>query len=223
MQRKAFDGPDILGEVSFDLAPGEVAALLGPSGCGKTTLLNLIAGLDADFVGRIAPPEGPVAMVFQTPRLLPWRTLAENVALAARVTDAAARTLLKSVGLEDAADQYPEMTSLGMQRRAALARALAVRPGLVLMDEPLVSLDPENAAQMRDLIRTQLSSSGASAVITTHDRHEALSLADRVLELEGTPARLIRDRHSPLGRKERTNPSSVDALYNRWFGTTNAL
>ncbi len=219
LRQKSFGGVPVLGEVAFALAPGEIAALLGPSGCGKTTLLSMIAGLDGDYTGHIAPPEGPIAMVFQTPRLLPWRTLVENITIAAKVSDREARALLETVGLGAAADRYPEKTSLGMQRRAALARALAIKPALVLMDEPLVSLDTENAELMRDLIRSQLASSGATALMTTHDRVEALTLADRVLELDGVPAELARDRTSPLGRDERQSPGSVAALHERWFGS----
>ncbi|MEM8842318.1 MAG: ATP-binding cassette domain-containing protein, partial [Pseudomonadota bacterium] len=167
LRQKSFGGVPVLGEVTFALAPGEIAALLGPSGCGKTTLLAMIAGLDSDYTGRIEPPGGPVAMVFQTPRLLPWRRLVDNIAIAAKVPVAEARALLEAVGLGASADMFPEKTSLGMQRRAALARALAIKPALVLMDEPLVSLDTANAELMRDLIRSQLARSGATALITT--------------------------------------------------------
>ncbi|MEM8840798.1 MAG: ATP-binding cassette domain-containing protein, partial [Pseudomonadota bacterium] len=169
--------------------------------------------------GRIEPPGGPVAMVFQTPRLLPWRRLVDNIAIAAKVPVAEARALLEAVGRGAAADMFPEKTALGMQRRAALARARAIKPALVLMDEPLVSLDTANAELMRDLIRSQLARSGATALITTHDRVEALTLADRVLELDGVPAELVRDRTSPLGRDERQSPGSVAALHQRWFGS----
>ncbi|MEM7505181.1 MAG: ATP-binding cassette domain-containing protein [Pseudomonadota bacterium] len=215
---KAFEGAPVLRDLRFDLAEGEVAALLGPSGCGKTTLLSLIAGLDTDFAGRIERPEGALAVVFQNPRLLPWRSLAQNIALIPGSGGMArARELLNAVGLAEAADQHPEKVSLGMQRRAALARALAMRPSLVLMDEPLVSLDAENVGVMRGLIRGLLAESGATALITTHDRREALALADRVLEIGDTPARMLRDRRSPLDREERRNTEDVEALYRAWF------
>ena len=220
IRTKSFAGRSILADLAFDLAPGEVACLLGPSGCGKTTLLSLIAGLDDDFEGMIERPDGRIAMVFQAPRLLPWRTLAENIALipGSGGTDAARRKLA-DVGLAEAADAYPEKVSLGMQRRAALARALAIEPGLILMDEPLVSLDPENAAAMRQLIGDLLNRSGAAALIATHDRREALALADRILELGGTPATLIRDRRSPLMTGERRDAGAVEAVYREWFGS----
>ncbi|TVQ56144.1 MAG: ABC transporter ATP-binding protein [Rhodobacteraceae bacterium] len=204
-------GPEtVLGPIAFTLAPGERAALLGPSGVGKSTLLGAIAGLDRGFEGSVKRPEGRVAMIFQTPRLLPWRTLAENIALIPGAGDLdRARALLAEVGLGDAADQHPEKVSLGMQRRAALARALAVRPALLLMDEPLVSLDPDNAAAMRRLILRVLDDTGAAALIATHDRAEALALCDRVLALDGRPARLAHDFASPLDRAARADPDSV--------------
>ena len=209
----------MLGEVGFFLAPGERAALIGPSGIGKSTLLAILAGLDRDFQGRVAPPGGRVAVVFQTPRLLPWRTLAENIALVPGAGDLArARGLLAEVGLGDAADLHPERVSVGMQRRAALARALAVEPSLLLLDEPLVSLDPDSAAAMRELLRLAMDRTGAVALIATHDRREALALADRVLELGGQPARIIADRRSPLDRAARRSGGAVEAVQADWFG-----
>jgi len=218
VRAKRFGAAQVLGHVAFTLAAGETAALLGPSGVGKSTLLAMIAGTDADFDGAIARPPGRLAMVFQTPRLLPWRTLAENIALipGAGGIDAA-RALLARVGLGAAADQHPERVSLGMQRRAALARALAVRPSLLLMDEPLVSLDVESAQAMRALIAQTLAETGAAALIATHDRREALALTGRLLELGGAPATLLSDRASPLDAAARADPALVEALHAAWF------
>lgn len=209
-------GVEVLGEIAFSLAPGERAALFGPSGVGKSTLLSAIAGLNADFDGRVTAPE-PVAMAFQAPRLLPWRTLERNLTIAAPwATPAEARAALAEVGLEDAADRHPEKTSLGMQRRAALARALLVRPKLLLMDEPLVSLDEASARAMRGLILRTLDLTGATALIATHDRREALALADRALALGGRPARVVADRRSPLDRDARRDPGQVETALAAW-------
>jgi len=133
----------VLGELVFSLGSGEVAALVGPSGCGKTTLLRIVAGLDRDFDGNVAfPGHGTLAMVFQEPRLLPWRTVEQNVQLAApRATGASLEMLFQTLGLKAHRDHYPRELSLGLARRVALARAFAVEPDLLLLDEPFVSLD----------------------------------------------------------------------------------
>jgi NitT/TauT family transport system ATP-binding protein len=105
-----------------------------------------------------------------------------------------------------------------MQRRAALARALAVDPALLLLDEPMVSLDADSAAAMRELLRLAMERTGATVLIATHDRGEALMLGDRVLELGGRPARVLRDRRSPLDRAARRDPVAVAATHADWFG-----
>lgn len=213
-------GPQlVLSDIRFQVPNGERVAILGPSGIGKSTLLALIAGTELALDGRITRPAGHIAMVFQNPRLLPWRTLVENITLIQDVANASeARDLLASVGLADAADQHPQKVSLGMQRRAALARAMAVKPSLVLMDEPLVSLDPASATEMRRLLTEMLDRTGASALIATHDRRDALMLADRVLELGGSPGTLVSDRRSPLDRTARLDHSMVSDVQRDWFG-----
>lgn len=217
IRAKSF-GPDrVLGKIQVQVVTGQRVALLGPSGVGKSTLLALIAGVDTKFDGAIQRPGGQLAMIFQAPRLLPWRTLAENIALIPGAGgDQKARALLADVGLAEAADQHPEKVSLGMQRRAALARAMAVQPSVLLMDEPLVSLDPDSTAEMRRLLVQAMDRMDATALFATHDRFEALTLADRVLELGGTPATIIRDRTSPLTRDERS-ADTVSALVQEWF------
>ena len=215
---KSFGDQTILGDLRIDLEPGEIACLLGPSGCGKTTLLSILAGLDPDYRGEISSPDGPVAMVFQNPRLLPWRTLAQNIALVPNtggIEDA--RAWLAQVGLADAADQYPQRVSVGMQRRAALARALAIRPALVLMDEPLVSLDADTARDMRELLTRTLYEAGVTTLIATHDRREALHLADRIIELGDTPTTVLRNRASPLDRTTRHDSKAVETALAELF------
>ncbi len=186
-------------DFSFVVAPLSVVVLLAPSGLGKTTLLNMIAGLDRDYDGRIgfgtagAPR---IAYAFQSPRLLPWRTVVENVALplgedAAAL--AAARAMLEEVGLAEQAQAYPERLSLGQQRRVALARAFALEPDLLLMDEPFVSLDEAGAARLRDLLRRLLARRPATVIFVTHDSREAVELGSRIVRLDGPPARILRD------------------------------
>ncbi|MEM7057593.1 MAG: ATP-binding cassette domain-containing protein [Pseudomonadota bacterium] len=218
IRAKWFDGEQVLGHVQAEVPLGQRVALLGPSGIGKSTLLALISGTDKTFEGSVQRPSGRLAMIFQTPRLLPWRTLVQNIILVPGAEDESkARALLADVGLENASDSHPEKVSLGMQRRAAIARAMAVSPSTLLMDEPLVSLDPEAAVEMRRLLVKAMDRTAATAMFATHDRFEALTLADRVLELGGSPARIIRDRVSPLARSERT-AEPVSALVEEWFG-----
>ena len=161
--------------------------VLGPSGCGKTTMLNLISGIDTAFDGQISLPPGTLehlAYVFQTPRLLPWRTVQQNVELVAEAqANGAGLTtrLLEAVGLVGFANSYPGELSVGMQRRAALARAFACRPQLLLMDEPFVSLDPQAAVELRKLLTDILAERKATVIFVTHDHAEAVQLADRIL------------------------------------------
>ena len=133
----------VLDGLALSLGNGEVGALVGPSGCGKTTLLRIIAGLDRDYEGSIALPDhGRLGVVFQEPRLLPWRTLEQNVRLAApEADDATLAALFRTLGLDAHRNLFPGELSLGLARRAALARAFAVEPDLLLLDEPFVSLD----------------------------------------------------------------------------------
>jgi iron(III) transport system ATP-binding protein len=196
-------------DVSFELAQGEILALVGPSGCGKTTTLRLIAGLERPdggtvcLAGRVVasdqvflPPEQRgIGMVFQDHALFPHLTVSENVAFGLRGKDKRpAAELLQLVGLEALARRYPHALSGGERQRVALARALAPGPHLVLMDEPFSSLDAWLREEMREQVRSLLKSAGATAVFVTHDQEEALFMGDRVavfnrgkLEQVGSP------------------------------------
>jgi ABC-type nitrate/sulfonate/bicarbonate transport system ATPase subunit len=185
----------VLGELAFSLGAGEVAALVGPSGCGKTTLLRIIAGLDRDFEGSVAlPAHGTLGMVFQEPRLLPWRTVEQNVRLVAPVaTDASLAALFETLGLAAHRDHYPGELSLGLARRVALARAFAVEPDLLLLDEPFVSLDDALAARLREELAELVNRRPVTTLLVTHDVDEAIGLADRLLLLSASPARVVAD------------------------------
>jgi ABC-type nitrate/sulfonate/bicarbonate transport system ATPase subunit len=183
----------VLGELAFSLHAGGVAALVGPSGCGKTTLLRIIAGLERDFEGEVTlPAHGTLGMVFQEPRLLPWRTVEQNVRLAAPLaTDANVDTLFRTLGLAAHRDHYPGELSLGLARRVALARAFAVEPDLLLLDEPFVSLDDALAARLREELAGLVNSRHVTTLLVTHDVDEAIALADRLLLLSASPARVL--------------------------------
>ncbi|WP_029353951.1 ATP-binding cassette domain-containing protein [Bosea sp. 117] len=189
--------------------------LLAPSGLGKTTLLNIVAELDRDYSGavRFDPASPRIAYAFQNPRLLPWRTVLENVALPLGPEDEGrARAMLAEVGLSEQASAYPERLSLGQQRRVALARAFAVEPEVLLMDEPFVSLDEAGAARLRELLRRLLARRPATVLFVTHDSREAVELASRIVVLGGTPARIVRDLPVTLSPAERADPAAIDAV-----------
>jgi ABC-type nitrate/sulfonate/bicarbonate transport system ATPase subunit len=201
---------DVLGELSIVLGAGEVAAVVGPSGCGKTTLLRIIAGLDSDFEGGVElPTHGKLGVVFQEPRLLPWRTVDENVRLAApQASDAALTTLYATLGIAEHLRHYPGELSLGLARRVALARAFAVEPNLLALDEPFVSLDVTLAARLRAELIELVSRRPVTTLLVTHDLDEAVLLADRVILLSPSPARVLAE----LPIENARSPRSIEQL-----------
>ena len=185
----------ILHDVDFSLRQGEVCALLGPSGCGKTTLLRIVSGLDADFEGRLVlPREHKIGMVFQEPRLLPWRSVAQNLRLVETSSDNDLAEIVAALRLSRHLDHFPGELSLGLARRVAIARAFAVKPDLLLLDEPFVSLDAALAARLREELLALVLKRKATTLIVTHDVEEAIAIADRILVLSAAPGRLIADR-----------------------------
>jgi len=183
----------IISGLTLSLRNGEVGALVGPSGCGKTTLLRIIAGLDRNFEGSVQLPDhGRLGVVFQEPRLLPWRTLEQNVRLAApQVSDATLDALFGALGLASHRHHYPGELSLGLARRVALARAFAVDPDLLLLDEPFVSLDDALALRLRDELIDLVNRRPVTTLLVTHNLDEAIALADRVFLLTASPARVV--------------------------------
>jgi NitT/TauT family transport system ATP-binding protein len=186
---------DILHGVSFSLRQGEICACLGPSGCGKTTLLRIIAGLDADFEGTLVLPEGyRTGMVFQEPRLLPWRSVAQNLRLVGGSSGNDLDEIVAALQLSRHLDHFPGELSLGLARRVAIARAFAVRPDLLLLDEPFVSLDAALASRLREELLALVLKRKTSALIVTHDIEEAITIADRIIVLSAAPGRLVAER-----------------------------
>jgi ABC-type nitrate/sulfonate/bicarbonate transport system ATPase subunit len=184
---------EVLRDLNFRFGQHQVAALVGPSGCGKTTILRIIAGLETDFEGTITwPLSGRLGMVFQEPRLLPWRTVEDNVGLVApRITREALASLFRDLDLEAHRLHYPGELSLGLARRVALARALAIEPSLLLLDEPLVSLDEALAVRLRDQLAALIESRPITTLLVTHDLEEAIRLADRIFLLSPRPAQVV--------------------------------
>ena len=229
IRRKAFPavaqrGPiEVLRSVRLDIEPRSFVVVTGPSGCGKSTLLNIVAGLDHDFEGRVsfAEAEPRLGFVFQTPRLLPWRTVAENIALVLPEGDARLSRIpemLDRVGLTEAAHAYPERISLGMQRRAALARAFVIEPDILLMDEPFVSLDDPTAQGLRRLLIELWTRRPTTVLFVTHDRFEAVMLGTRILRMAAGSATIVEDVTVDLTPAERGDRERVLREQNRIFG-----
>jgi NitT/TauT family transport system ATP-binding protein len=195
---------EVFADFSLTLEGGKVAALLGPSGGGKSTLLRLIAGLDRDYGGRIDVPAGKIGMAFQEPRLLPWRSVGDNLRLAAPgLSEAALHDSLAAFELEGRADDYPGQLSLGLARRVALARAFAVEPDLLLLDEPFASLDRALHLRLRALLAQRIAARNITVLIATHDLDDALLLADEVIFIDGAPAQVKKRLRIDTAREKR--------------------
>lgn len=215
----------VLRDVSFEVAPRSFLVITGPSGCGKSTLLNIIAGLDTDYEGAIdlGRAKDSLTFIFQTPRLLPWRTVYENIALVLPDGDlrrAGIPAMIDRVGLAEAANAYPERLSLGMQRRAALARGFILQPEILLMDEPFVSLDDPTATSLRELLMELWHSQPTTVLFVTHDRSEAIQLGTRILRLAPGEASVAQDAVVNLNEAERRDRAAVLAEQNRIFAAT---
>lgn len=207
---KSLMGQLIVSDFNLQLNSGEVICLYGPSGCGKTTILRLIAGLIQPDRGQISCDFNVLRYLFQEHRLLPWRTLWDNVLLThpqprARQTQDLARQLLNTLHLQKSDfDKYPHELSGGMRQRTALARALLCQPDLLLLDEPFSALDYELKQQLYQWLQEYVEN-GMAIVMVTHDRYEALKLADKILIMPqriGGNQQLI---ELVTSRKERTH------------------
>lgn len=194
---------EALSTVALDVGPQEFVCLVGPSGCGKSTLLAIVAGLLEPSSGKVAFEQGPTGrpptgMVFQDLALFPWRTVAGNVAygleemgLSKGERRARVRDLLAMVGLSGFEERYPHELSGGMRQRAAIARALAPEPALLLMDEPLSSLDAQTREEMQMELSRLYEGGERSFLYVTHDVGEAVFLADRVILMSPRPGRIL--------------------------------
>ncbi|GAS99810.1 sulfate/thiosulfate import ATP-binding protein CysA 2 [Mycolicibacterium canariasense] len=243
---RALDG------LTLRMEPGQLVALLGPSGCGKTTALRILAGLDEATAGsvwvdgrdisRVPANKRDIGMVFQAYSLFPHLTVRDNVAfglkmrgIAKRDRQARALEMLELVGLAAQSDRYAGELSGGQQQRVALARALAIRPRVLLLDEPLSALDAKVRTQLRDEIRRVQQEVGITTLFVTHDQEEALAVADRVgvmnagrLEQLAAPADLYTAPATPfvaefVGLSNRVPAEVVDGRVLLWGRSVPAL
>jgi sulfonate transport system ATP-binding protein len=210
---KSFGDHQVLKNINLEVQAGDFIAIVGKSGCGKSTLLRLISNLDHTTAGTIQidghtsteDTEG-VKFLFQEARLLPWKKVWKNIALAStdKSRDAAVEAL-KAVGLEDKADEWPDLLSGGQKQRVSLARALSSNPKLLLLDEPLGALDALTRIEMQILIETLWQKNGFTVILVTHDVSEAVYLANRVILIED--GEITMDENISLARPRERDSS----------------
>ncbi len=205
---KSFGANRVVKDFSLDIEQGEFVSLLGPSGCGKTTVLRMVAGFETPSTGSIRidgqdvvdlrPNQRNIGMVFQAYALFPNLTVAQNVAFGMKVkgvprseSDARVTEMLRLIGLSDLGARFPFQLSGGQQQRVALARALAVRPRVLLLDEPLSALDAKIRVSLRAEIREIQRSLGITTIFVTHDQEEAMSMSDRIVVMNGGVAEQV--------------------------------
>ena len=214
----------VIKNLELTVETSEFVAILGPSGAGKSTLLNLISRLDEDFSGSITfSPDinfitGKTALgsVFQEPRLMPWLTAIENVLLVldnSSESQRRARDLLHDVELKGFEDAYPSQLSGGMQRRVAMARAFAIEPAVLLLDEPFASLDAPGAQRLRELLLKLCERLNPTVILVTHDLNEAIALADRLVFFSKRPAHMMHEETISLRHPRHPQGTEVRALY----------
>ena len=205
----------VIEDVSFEVSNGEFVSIIGPSGCGKTTLMNIVGGFVKPTKGRVLLDGRPVAapgpdrgVIFQEYGVFPWLTVRQNIEfglkLEANRRPAAERTAIANrymslMGLTDFADHFPKHLSGGMRQRLAIARAYAVKPQFLLMDEPFGALDAQTRSAMQDLLLHVLESEGKTVLLITHSVDEAIYLSSRIVVVTARPARVRRIIEVPFG------------------------
>ncbi|ODA67439.1 Aliphatic sulfonates import ATP-binding protein SsuB [Methyloligella halotolerans] len=205
----------VIRDFRLQIKPESMTVLMGPSGCGKTTFLRILAGLDHNFDGSIEMPEETrIGFMFQEPRLLPWRKVRRNIELVAdeAFTEEDLLILADALNIADKLDVYPGELSLGLARRAALARAFATRPNLLLLDEPFVSLDEPTADRLRRLLLEVWEARPTTAVLVTHNPREAVMLADELVLLSPRPTHVLETVPVDVPQNERT-PAMIEEIY----------
>lgn len=212
--RKSFPSSgEVLREIDLTIHAGDFLVLLGPSGSGKSTLLRLLAGLEQPSEGELSSSNffEQKAFVFQEPHLMPWRTVSENIRLPLELVHARVGEInrqveeaLRSVQLDGAGHLFPHELSGGMKMRVSLARALVMRPQLLLLDEPFAALDEQTRFKLCEDLRSLWSQHKMTIVFVTHSVHEACFLGERIVALAGRPARIQSDYKSRLPQSRQT-------------------
>ena len=231
---KSFGNKTVLKGINLEIQPGEFVAIVGRSGCGKSTMLRLVAGLDAPSDGNVLlngtysdkPINPAVRMMFQDARLLPWQRVLANVELGLIGANSkvyakqTALQVLRAVGLEDRAYEWPSVLSGGQRQRVALARALASKPSLLLLDEPLGALDALTRIEMQQLLESLWQEQRFTALLITQDVEEAVVLADRVILIENgrISMNVEIDLPRPRARGDAKFAKTVEGILDRVMG-----
>jgi NitT/TauT family transport system ATP-binding protein len=232
---KSFDNLEVLTQLDLVIGDCEFVSILGPSGCGKTTLLRMVAGLEKSTGGeilldgsRVMAPRPDLTLVFQNFRLLPWRTVEANIGYGLRLRGVPKDEIrervnqqIAMVGLEGYEKKYPYQLSGGMQQRVGLARALAIDPTYLLMDEPFGALDAQTREFMQEELLSIWSASPKTVMFVTHSIDEAIVLSDRVVVMQAKPGRIVDDIKVPfprprLGGDLRTKPEFAELRHHMW-------
>jgi NitT/TauT family transport system ATP-binding protein len=216
----------VVDDVSYDIRDREFVSIIGPSGCGKTTMLNIVAGFVQPSAGKVVLDGKPVAgpgpdrgVIFQEYGVFPWLTVKDNIAFGLKLRanrvreqerDAICQRYMRLMGLTDFADAWPKTLSGGMRQRLALARAYAVRPQFLLMDEPFGALDAQTRSAMQNLLLDVLQAEGKTVMLITHSVEEALYLSSRIVVMTARPTRVREIVEVPFGypRSEALHESS---------------
>ena len=223
---------DAVRNLTLAIEPGEFCVIVGPSGCGKSTFLRMLAGLDHPTSGnlRVTSPDGTPptnAVVFQGRSLFPWLTVADNIGYGLKLAkvDKATRAatvdrLLGVLGLRAFASVYPHQVSEGMRQRVAIGRALAVDPGLLLMDEPFGALDEQTRFLLQEELLRIWESTGKTVVFITHSIDEAITLADRIVVMSAQPGTVRAIIDVPFGRPRTMESVRTDPAFGALFAQT---
>lgn len=210
---KSFDGAPVVKDFNLEIEKGEFVSFLGPSGCGKTTTLRMVAGFETPTSGQIlldgaditdkAPNQRNVGMIFQSYALFPNMTVAQNIGFGLQIRKESRSAIkervaemLALINLEKHAHKFPYQLSGGQQQRVSLARALAIHPQVLLLDEPLSALDAKIRVSLRSEIRAIQRKLGITAIFVTHDQEEALSISDRIVVMNAGEMEQVGDRKS---------------------------
>ena len=211
-------------DISFDVRNGEILGIVGSSGCGKSTLLNILAGLDKDYKGKIKMSNLKAAYMLQTDALLPWLTVLDNACIGLKLRKIKnkenvdyVKKLLKSFGLDNFMNEYPNNLSGGMRQRVALVRTLAIKPNIIFLDEPLSALDYVTRLTITDEIYSILKKMNVTTILISHDIAECVSFCDRIVILSKRPAIIKNIYDINLKNKFIPSKNRRDELFNSYY------